>query len=187
MALTFDHATKRIVVPQADAAPLTMQALINAIRDHEASERGIVEDVIADAAGKDSLGAGVATGITVALLSTWKLAFASGSYQAVLTGGNLADGLDRVENTGSPQVLLQSSAAATVVSGDGGTAPSSASIAAAVRAELAAELARLVELHKIHGLELGAPLVVSAATRSAGGINQSITEGATQTIVSRTA
>lgn len=121
MALTFDHAAKLIGVPQADAQPLTMQALINAIREEEASERGMVYDPIAEATGKDDLGGGVATGITVSLLSSWKISFAAGSYQAAIDGGNLADALARVNNTGSPQVVVRSSAAGTVVTVSSGS------------------------------------------------------------------
>lgn len=115
MALTFDHAAKLIGVPQADAQPLTIQALVNAIRDEEASERGIANDQILDATGKADLGGGVLTGITAALRSSWKLTFAAGAYQAAVDGGNLADGINRIYNTGSPQVLLRASAAATIV------------------------------------------------------------------------
>ena len=136
MAITFNHATKRIGVPQADAQPLTMQALIDAIREEEASERGIAYDPIADAAGKDDLGGGVMTGITVNLRSSWMLEFVSGSYQAAISGGNLADALSRVYNTGSPQVVVLSSAAATVVNSSGETPPTSAQNAAAVVAAL---------------------------------------------------
>lgn len=132
MALTFDHSLKLIGVPQVDAQPLTMQALINAIRVEEASERGITHDQIADATGKNDLGGGVSTGITVALRSSWKLNFAAGAYQASIDGGNLADALSRVYNTGSPQVLVLASAAATVVNSAGTTPPSADSIAAAV-------------------------------------------------------
>lgn len=131
--LTFDHTMKRIGVPQADAQPLLMQSLINAIRDEEASERGIVYDEIAVASGKEDLGGGVFTGITVGLLSSWVLQFDTGVYQAVVDGGNLADGLQRVANTGSPQVLLRSSAAATLVQGGGdGSAPTAGQNAEAV-------------------------------------------------------
>lgn len=130
--LSFSHSTKLIGIPQADAQPLSMQALINAIRDEEASERGITEPQIATAAGKDDLGGGVLTGITVNLSSSWKLSFAAGAYQATINGGNLSDALARIDNTGSPQVLVQASAAATVVNGNGVTVPTAAEIAAAV-------------------------------------------------------
>lgn len=124
MALTFDHVAKLVGVPQLDAQPLLIQSLVNAIREEEASERGIVNDQILDASGKADLGGGVQTGITAALRSTWKLNFAAGAYQAAVDGGNLADGLDRVYNTGSPQVVLRSSAAATIVATGSGVLPS---------------------------------------------------------------
>jgi hypothetical protein len=144
MALTFTHSSKLIGVPQADAVPLLIQDLVNAIRDEEASERGIAYDHILDASGKEDLGGGVYTGITAALRSTWKLNFASGAYQATITGGNLADALQRVNNTGSPQVVVLASAAATVVnSGGSGTCPTASQVATAVRAELSPELANL--------------------------------------------
>ena len=133
MALSFTHATKRVYVPQADAQPLMIQNLVNAIRDEEASERGITYDQILDASGKESLGGGVMTGITAALRSSWVIEFQAGTYQAAVDGGNLADELARIYNTGSPQVLLRSSAAATVIQGSGGnTAPSVGQIAEAV-------------------------------------------------------
>lgn len=129
MALSFAHATKRINVPQLEAAPLLLQDLINAIRTEEASERGIVEDQIADAAGKADLGGGVQTGITLTMRSTWKLEFPPGAYQASVSGGNLSDALDRVANTGSPQVLVLSSAAATLVeTGTSGLTPAESAL-----------------------------------------------------------
>lgn len=115
MALSYNYSTLRVGVPQADAAPLLMQTLIDSIRAQEASEVGITYDQIADATGKNDLGGGVSTGITVALRSTWKLDFAAGAYQASVTGGNLADALSRINNTGNPQVLVLASAAATLV------------------------------------------------------------------------
>jgi hypothetical protein len=132
VSLTFDHVAKRIGVPQAAAQPLSLQALINAIREEEATVRGICYEQIADATGKADLGGGVLTGITLNLRSSWALQFEAGAYQATVNGGNLADALARIANTGSPQVLVQSSAAATVVNGEGGTGPTEGAIAAAV-------------------------------------------------------
>jgi len=119
LTITFDYASSFINVPQADAQPLTVQTLVNTIRQEEASERGIVEPSILAAVGKDDLGSSVFTGITASLRNQWKLKFAAGSYQATVTGGNLSDALNRIINTGSPQVLVLSSAAATVITGDG--------------------------------------------------------------------
>jgi hypothetical protein len=62
---------------------------------------------------------------------------------------------------------------------------SASDIAAAVRAELSDELLRLIELHKIHGLEAGSPLTVSPTQRSAGGIVQTLSEAGGTTTVTR--
>lgn len=132
MALSFNHTTRRIGVPQIDAVPLLVQSIIDAIREEEASERGICYDQIASAAGKDDLGGGVLTGITLNLRASWVIEFAAGAYQATISGGNLADALARIYNTGSPQVLIASSAAATIVSSTGTAGPSAAAIASAV-------------------------------------------------------
>jgi len=60
-----------------------------------------------------------------------------------------------------------------------------ADIAAAVRAELAAELARIDELHQIHGLASGSPLVVGPASRTAAAISQTLAEAAGVVTVTR--
>lgn len=153
MALTFDHAAKLIGVPQADAAPVLIQTLLNAIRTEEASERGITHDQIADASGKEVLGPGVATGITLALRSTWKLDFEAGAYQATVDGGNVADALARVNNTGSPQVVMRSSVATTLAASDGSTAPTEGQIAAAVWAYFGRTLTGMpqVDVRRING------------------------------------
>jgi len=165
MPLTFNHATKRILVPQAESQPLLIQTVLDAIREEEASERGICYDQIATASGKEALGGGVFTGITLALLSTWALQFETGAYQAAVDGGNLADGLLRVANTGSPQVLLRSSAASTLVVGSGGsTAPTASQNATAVWQYLieagysAEQLMRLMAAFAAgNGIGLGGP------------------------------
>jgi hypothetical protein len=187
VALTFTHATKYINVPQADAAPLLIQDLLNAIRAEEASERGIVYDQIVDASGKASLGGAVTVGITLDLLSTWKLNFAAGAYQATVDGGNLSDALNVVVNTGNPQVLFLASAAATLVTGTGGTAPTATQNANAVwaHADGAAVKGTTDEVHKIHGLDPAAPLVVTPASREAGAITQTIDEVGTTVTVER--
>jgi hypothetical protein len=121
MALFFNHATKRIVVSEPQNR-IDMQDLIDAVRDEESSRVGIADDVIATAAGKDILDTGVAVGITVTLLETWKIQWWPGNYTAKLAGGNLiarsGDPVAYVQN--GPQVEIILSAAATIVSGSGG-------------------------------------------------------------------
>lgn len=67
------------------------------------------------------------------------------------------------------------------------TVPTAAANAAAVRAELTAEMTRLLEIAKLHGLVEDAPLRVSATQRTAGDIVQTITEAGGTTIVTREA
>ena len=59
------------------------------------------------------------------------------------------------------------------------------SMADAVRTELSAELARIIEIAKIHGLVIGSDLVVTTTTRTAGDISQSVSESAGIVTVSR--
>lgn len=72
-----------------------------------------------------------------------------------------------------------------VVTGDLSTLPSKEQIANEVRAELAAELLRIIELAKIHGLVAGTPLTVSPTNRSAGDISQTVVESGDTVTVSR--
>lgn len=65
--------------------------------------------------------------------------------------------------------------------------PSEDQIAAQVRVELAAELARILDLAKIHGLVTGQPLTVTPTSRSAGGIVQTVGESGSTVTVERTA
>lgn len=68
-----------------------------------------------------------------------------------------------------------------VVTGDVGA------VAGQVRLELAAELLRIIELAKLHGLVEGVPLQVGPTTRVAGDVVQTITEAGGTTTVARNA
>lgn len=119
MAFTFDFYNQIIDVlsPQTD---ITVQELVDSIRGAEYSVIGMAFPKIADATGKDSLGGGVTTGITLTLMPNWQLRFWSGTYVANITGGNLVGGLSGqpVAFTAGVQVkLLQSAASTIVVSG----------------------------------------------------------------------
>ncbi len=116
MSYTFDFNASLINVVNPQTA-VDCQDLINSIRAEEASANGIVFPQIASASGKESLGSGVAVGITVELLGNWQLNFWQGAYVAKVAGGNLVGGLagDPVAYTSGVQVLLIQSAASTVV------------------------------------------------------------------------
>jgi hypothetical protein len=123
----------------------TLSEIADIIAIEQATEDGIRLTAFANISGLTTLSSGVQIAITVELLG-WQISWAAGSVsQAFVTGGNLVGGVldDPVEDVvGGPQVTINLSASATVVAG-GGTAPTAAEVAAAVRVELATELARL--------------------------------------------
>ncbi len=116
MAIEFDHDQKLINITEPQDT-LDCQALIDAIRTEEASDRGIVHPQIATASGKEDLGDGVFVGMTVNLISPWQVKFWPGNYIAKIAGGNLVGGIsgDPVAYSAGVQVLLIQSAASTVV------------------------------------------------------------------------
>lgn len=94
-----------------------------------------------------------------------------------LTTGNVGDAVWRyMIGATEAQALL---AAATTGGVDYGA------LGAAVRTELQAELLRIIELAKIHGLVIGADLTVTATSRSAGDVAQSIANAGGTTTVTR--
>jgi hypothetical protein len=78
----------RIITVLAPATEITVQELINAIRDWE--DDHLEWDKVADATGKDYLGAGLYTAITVKLLN-WRLKFQDRDQptSCIVRGGNL--------------------------------------------------------------------------------------------------
>lgn len=132
---TFNFATSRIVV-DVGSPDVSVIDLHNAIKEARASVEGILYDAIAEGSGLVSLGGGTQVGLTVKLLGSWQVEFASGAYIARISEGNLVGGPgdDPIAYSAGVQVLLIQSAAATVVSvsGGSGTAPTAAQNAAAV-------------------------------------------------------
>jgi hypothetical protein len=95
--LDFDFYNSIITVPIPDVT-LDMQYLINQIRDKEDElVPSFSYPKIADASGKNSLGGGVFTAITVTLLDNWRVMFEGrtgdeGTVQCTISGGNLVGG-----------------------------------------------------------------------------------------------
>lgn len=125
MALTFDFYNSIIEVPLPDTT-LTMQDLINQTRDQEDElTPGLNYTKIADASGKDDLGGGISTGITVRLLDSWQVRFAArpgpSTIQCFLTGGNLVGGPggNPIAASAFVQVVQQSSASGTIATSTG--------------------------------------------------------------------
>jgi hypothetical protein len=119
-ALVFDFYNSIIEVPIPDTS-LDIQYLIDSIRDQEEElSPGINFAKIADASGKDDLGGGVYTAITVRLLDSWRVRFEARSgpdtTQCTIGGGNLVGGLsgNPVAPSAYTQVVRLSSASGTI-------------------------------------------------------------------------
>ena len=184
---TFDFAVSKIDV-NSGVVDVDCSTLYQACRSAQATEEGIIYERLASGSGLVALGPGVQVGLTLELLGSWQLRFPSGNYVARVAGGNLVGGPggDPIAYTAGVQALLIQSAASTVVTA-GGSVPTAAQNAAAVRTELAAELQRVTDVAAIHGLIGGSPLQVTATARTAGTIVQQIDESAGTVTVERTA
>ena len=84
--------TDRIITVELPDTEVTVQELINAVRDWEDELVNTEVPKVADASGKDDLGGGLAVGITLKLLN-WKVKFEDRSgpdwVDCSVTGGNL--------------------------------------------------------------------------------------------------
>ena len=150
MALSFDKINKIITVP-APTTEITVQTLINEIRDWEDELVNIDVAKIADASGKEDLGGGLSVGITLKLLS-WKLKFADRSgpdyVDCGVTGGNLV----AVDGNNQPMNPIQPAAYVTVT------------VVKAVSAALIADVAEWTQAEK-DGIISDMNLVESKVTK----------------------
>jgi hypothetical protein len=121
MAIEFDRVQKFIEItsPQTE---VTIQDLINAVRDYEDEVDNMDLGKIADAFGKQDLGGGVLVGITMVLLNDWRIHFEDrpgpATIQVSITGGNLVATNSFDDNPIAPstftQVIISSSSSATL-------------------------------------------------------------------------
>src|SRR4030065_1337616 len=116
ITINYPDYSIHITSPTTD---VTVQELINAIRTESASEQGIMYPTLAKSSGKDGLGPGVQTALTVELFDPWQLEPYAGAYTLTKTGGNIvsnrSDGDIVRYITNGPQVEILRSAAATIV------------------------------------------------------------------------
>jgi hypothetical protein len=120
MAIEFNIVDKHIEITSPQTEVL-IQDLLNAAREFEASEAGIVLNCVISASGKESLGGGVSVGITAELCVEWQVHFWEGNYIAKVSGGNLVGGVDGdpIAYSAGVQTLLIQSAASTIVTTGG--------------------------------------------------------------------
>jgi hypothetical protein len=139
--------------------------------------------------------AGVTYARTFEVINGYQVEFEDGQYQVRLYGAN--HNLSDVKVLNSVSIIAQNSAGLQTVNiAGGGEAPSAAQVAAAVwtyvtrtltsAAGLTTEQAtQLAEVHKIHGLKTGVPLVVAPTTRTAGDVSQSIGQSGDTVTITR--
>lgn len=118
--LVFDFYNKQINIPIADTT-LDMQFLVNETRNAEDElDTAMSQLSILSATGKDNLGGGVFTGITVTLLDNWQVKFADragpSEVQCFISGGNLVGGIasNPIAVSSYVRVVQISSSAATI-------------------------------------------------------------------------
>lgn len=121
MGYLFNYYTQIIDItsPQVE---VQIQELVNEIRNAEFDQYGLAYPKICDASGKENLGGGVITGITLYLYPNWQIRFWEGNYQATVRGGNIIGGLNDMPFAYVPGVQIQviQSASSTLVYGTGG-------------------------------------------------------------------
>jgi hypothetical protein len=128
MSISIDFiSSPRIITVLAPETSITMQELVNSVRDIEDELLDLEYDHILDASGKENLGGGVYVGVSVTLRNA-KLAFEArtgpGYTQCNATGGNLV-AVDEygavmaaIQPTGFTQVILTLSSSATLQESD---------------------------------------------------------------------
>lgn len=130
--VTVDWSLSPRVITVADpSVSMTMQDLVDTLREIEDTVRGISELKLLDASGKQDLGGGVTVGITVALqnaLLAFELRGGPSYIQCIADGGNLVavDDMDAAISPISPTaftqvVISQSSSATGIITGSGVT------------------------------------------------------------------
>lgn len=174
MALTFLPSA---LVIESDSSILDLPAFHLALRDWEDSAEAAVYPVTHTWKALDLGGGAFFYGLD--LVNGWRLRFPTpGNY---IIAGNLGGAILPVAGV----YVERKTSAAYATTAVGGSGPSAGDVAAAVRAELAAELQRVVEIAKIHGLVPGAPLQVTPTARQAGDVAQTVTQAGDVVTVSR--
>lgn len=188
MAITIDPTNKRLIL---DSASVTAQAIYVAWVDWVATSDNAKYPPAFRSAGGDDLGAGLFIPAYYFLLNGWRVRPMEANHNLTLTGNLFVDGggVPVVPTLGVYQVNVNYTVPvqAQGIATSGSSGPSAASIASEVRTALSAELLRIVELAKLHGLVEGVPLQVGPSTRVAGDVVQTITEAGGTTTVARSA
>lgn len=186
MAITIDPANKRIIL---DSASVTAKDVFRAWADWMLLSDNSKYLPAFSATGGDDLGGGLSIPPYYFLLNGWRVRPMESNHNLTITGNLFVDGggVPVVPTLGTYQVNVNYTVPvqAQGISTAGSSGPSASEIAASVRAELSTELARLLDLAKINGLVPGTDAVVTATSRIAGDVEQTIYESAGTVTVSR--
>jgi len=182
MPITFDPATKRVIL---DSASVTATELYSRSADWLALSDNAKYGAVFRQVGGDDLGGGLSIPPYFFLQGSWRVRPMESNHNLTITGNLFVEGggIPVVSTLGTYQVNVNYTVPvqAQGISTSGSTGPTAAEIAAAVRLELAAELVQIAKVSKLHGI--GAPLVVTPTSRSAGDVVQTIsTAGDTVTV-----
>lgn len=177
MPITFDPAAKRIIL---DSASVTATELYSRSCDWLATADNAKYGAVFRQVGGDDLGGGLSIPPYFFLQGAWRVRPMEASHNLTITGNLFVEGggVPVVSTLGTYQVNVNYTVPvqAQGISTSGGGGPSASEVADAVRVELAVELARLLDLAKINGLVTGTPATVTATSRTAGDVEQSISE-----------
>ena len=119
MAIILDR-TDKIIEVEAPTTEVTIQQLINAVRNWEDKQENMDVAQVAKAAGKELLGGGLSVGITLELLNNWQLKFEDrlgpDYVQCTVRDGNLVGGIagNPIKESAYTQVKLILSAAGVI-------------------------------------------------------------------------
>jgi len=120
------HTSPRVVQIDDPSTEITIQDLVDTIRDFEAKPENIWVDKMVNAGGKENLGGGNNVGITVTLQDTQVAFEARGGpsfVQCKITGGNLVavdangDAMDPINTTDYVQVTIAQSTSPIDIAG----------------------------------------------------------------------
>ena len=168
MAITFDPAAKRIIL---DSTFVDVRDVYSRWKEWVKTGDNAKYLPAFRAIGGDPLGGGLYISLYTFLINGWRLRPMEANHTLVIEGNITVDGGGDpvVPTLGTYKVLVQYTvperAQAYDAGGGGGSAPSANEIAAAVRAELSAELA------KVNELTFTTPNVVDASCTAGGGSN----------------
>jgi len=121
MAITFD---KSLNVIEVTGVVVSIQDLINAIRDWEDSAEGITVASVANAYGKQGLTENTSVGITLELINNWRIQFEAQSEWTIcyVEGGNIVAindyGNDPIKPSAFINVVIAQSSSATISGGN---------------------------------------------------------------------